>query len=71
MSSPYLDRPLLRLDVVLPKLLENIEAELGNERLEAGDVRRLYQRAELIRSLLAPGDHLRRRDQDRLDAWQQ
>ena len=55
MSSPYLDRPLLRLDVVLPQLLENIEAELANERLEAGDVRRLCRRAELIRSLLAPG----------------
>ena len=53
MSSPYLDRPLLRLDVVLPRLLENIEAQLANERLEAGDVRRLCRRAELIRGLLA------------------
>jgi len=53
MSSPYLDRPLLPLDVVLPLLLENIEAQLANERLEAGDVRRLCRRAELIRWLLA------------------
>ena len=53
MTSPYLDRPLLRIDVVLPQLLENIEAQLANERLEAGDVRRLCRRAELIRGLLA------------------
>ena len=55
MTSPYLDRPLLRLDVVLPRLLENIEAQRANERLEAGDVRHLCRRAELIRSLLAAG----------------
>ena len=53
MTSPYLDRLLLRLDVVLPQLLENIEEQLANERLEAGDVRRLCRRAELIRGLLA------------------
>ena len=34
MTSPYLDRPLLPLDVVLPRLLENIEAQL-QKNLEA------------------------------------
>jgi hypothetical protein len=53
MTSPYLDRLLLRLDVVLPQLLENIEEQFANERLEAGDLRRLCGRAELIRGLLA------------------
>jgi hypothetical protein len=55
MTSPYLDQPLLPLGVALPRLLENIEAELANEKLEAGDVRRLCRRAELIRSLLGLG----------------
>jgi hypothetical protein len=53
MSSPYLDRPLLPLAVALPLLLENIEVELANERLQAGEERRLRRRAELIRWLLA------------------
>ena len=44
MTSPYLDRLLLRLDVVLPQLLENIEEQFANERLEAGDLRRLCGR---------------------------
>ena len=52
MTSPYLDRPLVPLAMALPPLLENIEAELANEKLEAGDERRLCQRAELIRWLL-------------------
>ena len=54
MTSPYLDRPLLPLAVALPRLLENIEAELANEKLEAGEKRRLGRRAKLIRSLLTP-----------------
>ena len=53
MTSPYLDRPLLPLAVALPRLLKNIEAELTNEKLEAGEERRLCRRAELIRWLLA------------------
>jgi hypothetical protein len=53
MTSPYLDQPLLPLAVMLPRLLENIEAELANEKLEAGEERRLCRRAELIRWLLA------------------
>jgi hypothetical protein len=51
--SPYLNRPLLPLAVALPRLLENVEAELANEKLEAGEQRRLCRRADLIRWLLA------------------
>ena len=52
MTSPYLDRPLLPLAVALPRMLEKTEAELAN----AGSAEKLHlrQRAELIRSLLAP-----------------
>ena len=50
---PYLDGPPLRIDVVLPQLLENIEAELATGKLETGEERRLCRRAELIRGLLA------------------
>jgi hypothetical protein len=53
MTSPYLNRPLLPLSVALPRLLENVEAELANEKLEAGEERRLCRCAELIRWLLA------------------
>jgi hypothetical protein len=52
--SPYLLRPLLPLAVVLPRLLENIEAELAKERLNLAKEVPLRRRAELIRSLLAP-----------------
>jgi hypothetical protein len=38
----------------LPRLLENIEAELASERLEASEQRRLRRRAELIHWLLTP-----------------
>jgi hypothetical protein len=34
--------------------LETIEAELANEKLGAGDGRRLHRLAELIRELFAP-----------------
>jgi hypothetical protein len=52
-SSPYLDRPLLPLAIVLPRMLEKIEAVLAT----AGptETRRLHQRAELIRELLTEG----------------
>jgi hypothetical protein len=53
MTSPYLQQPLVALAVALPQMLENIEAELANEKLEAGEERRLSRRAELIRWLLA------------------
>jgi hypothetical protein len=54
MTSPYLDRPLLPLAVALPRLLENIEAELANEKLELAEEQRLRWRAGLMRWLLAP-----------------
>ena len=54
MVSPYLDRPLTPLAVALPLLLENIEAEPANEKLELAQEQRLRWRAELIRWLLAP-----------------
>jgi hypothetical protein len=51
-NSPYLDRPLLPLAVVLPRMLEKIEAHLATAG--PAETRRLLQRAELIRELLAP-----------------
>jgi hypothetical protein len=50
-NSPYLDRPLLPLAVALPRMLEKIQADLA----AAGptETRRLRQRAELLRKLLA------------------
>jgi hypothetical protein len=54
MTSPYLDRPLLPLAVALPRMLEQIEAELTGRKLEATQDGRLRRRAELIRQLLAP-----------------
>jgi hypothetical protein len=53
-TSPYLNRPLLRLAVALPRMLAKIETELSDETASAADNSRLRQRAELIRSLLAP-----------------
>jgi hypothetical protein len=51
-NSPYLDRALLPLTVVLPRMLAEIEAVLAT----AGPVetQRLRKRAELIQGLL-PG----------------
>jgi hypothetical protein len=54
MTSPYLDRPLVPLAVALPRMLEQIEAELTGRKLEAADEGCLRRRAELIRGLLAP-----------------
>ena len=51
-NSPYLDRPLLPLAVALPRMLEEIEADLATA--DPAETRRLSQRAELIRELLAP-----------------
>ena len=51
-NSPYLDRPLLPLAVALPRMLEKIEADLATAG--PAETRRLSQRAELIRELLAP-----------------
>ena len=33
MTSPYLDRPLVPLAVVLPRMLDQIEAQLADEKL--------------------------------------
>jgi len=54
MTSPYLEQPLFPLAVTLPRMLDQIEAELTDEKLEAAEEHRLRQRAELIRGLLAP-----------------
>ena len=51
-NSPYLDRPLLPLAVALPRMLEKIEVDLATAG--PAETRRLRQRAELIRELLAP-----------------
>jgi hypothetical protein len=53
MTSPCLDRPLMPLAVVPPRLLENMEAELAGENLDASNEQRLRRRAKLIRSLLS------------------
>jgi hypothetical protein len=58
MASSYLDRPVLPLPVLLPRMLEDIEAELASEKLEPAQKSRLRHRAELIHWLLAPR-HLR------------
>ena len=54
MTSPYLTRPLLPLAVALPPMLEKIETELANEKIEPAEKWRLRWRAELIRLLQAP-----------------
>jgi hypothetical protein len=53
-NSPYLDRPLLSLAVVLPRMLEQIEADLADEKVSATEKCRLRQRAELVRGLIGP-----------------
>ena len=50
MTSPYLNRPLLPLAVVLPRMLQEIEAALPIAG--PAETCRLHKRAELIRSLL-------------------
>ena len=53
MTSPYLEQPFVPLAMALPQLLESIEAELANEKLDVAEKQRLHQRCELIRRLLA------------------
>ena len=55
MTSPYLDRPLLPIAVALPRMLEKIETDLANDKIEAAEKWCLRRRAELIRWLLTPG----------------
>jgi hypothetical protein len=54
LGTAYLAQPLLPLAVALPRMLENIEAELNEIKLEGEEERRLQERAELVRGLLAP-----------------
>jgi hypothetical protein len=54
MTSPYLEQPFVPLGVALPQMLESIEAELANEKLEPAHTSRLRQLADLIHWLLAP-----------------
>jgi hypothetical protein len=55
-NSPYLDRPLLPLAIALPRMLQEIEAELATAG--PAETRRLQRRAALIRGLLiAPAQH--------------
>ena len=51
-NSPYLDKPLRPLAVALPRILEQIEIDLATAG--PAEKRRLRQRAELVRGLLAP-----------------
>ena len=52
MISSYLDRPILPLAVTLPMLLQSVEAELANEKLDVAEKQQLHQSCELIRRLL-------------------
>ena len=66
MTSPYLEQPLFPLAVALRRMLDQIEAQLADEKLVAAEEERLCRRAELIRGLLAPrADQLTRRNLDR------
>jgi hypothetical protein len=61
MHSPYLDRPLLPLAVVLSRMLEEIDVDLAI----AGPAEKLClrHRAALLRGLLAPSQYA---DDDRM-----
>lgn len=52
MTSPYLEQPLVPLAVALPRMLENIEADLADSKLDAVQTERLRWRDDLIRWLL-------------------
>ena len=54
MTSPYLQQPPVPLAAALSQMLENIEADLADGKLDAVQAERLRWRAELIRSLLTP-----------------
>jgi hypothetical protein len=54
MTSSYLTRPIIPLAAALSQMLENIEADLTDGKLDAIQAERLRGRAELIRSLLTP-----------------
>ena len=52
MTSSYLTRPKIPLTAALSQMLENIEAGLADDKLDAIEEKRLRWRAELIRGLL-------------------
>jgi hypothetical protein len=52
-NSPYLDKPLRPLAVVLPRMLEQIETDLADVKVSAAEKQRLRQRADLMRGLLS------------------
>jgi len=52
MTSAYLTRSEIPLAAALSRMLEHIEAELANDKLDAPQEKRLRWRAELIRELL-------------------
>jgi hypothetical protein len=54
MTSLYLTRPEIPLAAALSQMLENIEADLADGKVDAMQAERLRWRAELIRSLLTP-----------------
>ena len=54
MTSSYLTRPKIPLTAALLQMLEHIEAELADDKLDAIKEQRLRWRAELIRGLLTP-----------------
>jgi len=61
LHSPYLDNPFLPLNVALPQMLEDIEANLTDVQVDAIEKVRFRQRAELIRWLLNSGSGRQRR----------
>ena len=63
MTSPYLDRPLVPLAVVLPRMLDQIEAQLADEKLVAAEEERLSPRRIDPRAARAAADRLARQDQ--------
>jgi hypothetical protein len=54
MTSPYLEQPLFPLAVALRRMLDQIEAQLADEKLGVAEEERLRRRDDLIRGLLAP-----------------
>jgi hypothetical protein len=52
MTSAYLTRPEIPLATALSQMLEHIEADLADNKLDASQEERLRRRAELIRKLL-------------------
>ena len=52
MTSAYLTRSEIPLAAALSRMLENIEAQLADDRLDATQKETLRWRAELIRTLL-------------------